>query len=97
MSEDRLTLARQCLELVRQIAARGAICRDPHKVGYALQELTQVLVERTGTGERQFEPCSPEEIPDLERLYAELGIVSHFLESMSSSDVVTTAGGSLIQ
>jgi hypothetical protein len=41
-------------------------------VGYALQELSQVLLDRIGTGERQFEPVSADEIHDLPALYVEL-------------------------
>src|SRR5215831_15018958 len=42
-------LARKCLELIRDIAGLGASSWDQETVGYALQELSQVLLERTGS------------------------------------------------
>lgn len=45
-----------CLALIRDIAGRGALPENPEHVGYALQEISQVLFERTGTEERRFEP-----------------------------------------
>jgi hypothetical protein len=74
-------MARKCLGLIRDIADRGASSWDPNTVGYALQELSQVLLERTGTEDRMFEPISAEEIGDLSALYAELEgrMLSRFL------------------
>ena len=51
-------LARRCLALIRDIAERGASLWDPEDVGYALQELSQVLLERLGIQDRVFEPGS---------------------------------------
>src|SRR5262249_42506088 len=51
-----LDLAKKCLALIRDVAARGACSEDPGLIGYALQELTQVLLERTGIEDRLFEP-----------------------------------------
>ncbi len=48
---DRIDTARNCLALISAIAARGASSPDPEHVGYALEELTQVLFERTGSQE----------------------------------------------
>jgi hypothetical protein len=55
-------------------------------MGYAIQELTQVLLERTGNDERLFEPVSVEQINDLPKLYAELDFVDG-----SSQDLVASA------
>jgi len=71
-SSTNLDLARKCLSLIRDIAERGAMSWDPEAVGYALQELSQVLLERTGTEDRIFEPVAAGEIPDLAALYVEL-------------------------
>jgi hypothetical protein len=49
-------LARRCLALIRDIAERGVLSWDPEHVGYALQELSQVLLERLGIEDRIFEP-----------------------------------------
>lgn len=65
-------MARKCLGLIRDIADRGASSWDPNWVGYALQELSQVLLERTGTEDRLFEPIPADEIGDLAKLYEEL-------------------------
>lgn len=71
--------ARKCLALIRDIADRGASSWDPNNVGYALQELSQVLLERTGAQERLFEPVAAGELRDLAALYAEL----EFVDGMS--------------
>ena len=57
VDEPNLERAKHCLALIRDIAARGERSADPEHVGYALQELSQVLLERTGTQEIDFEPC----------------------------------------
>jgi hypothetical protein len=71
-SSTNVELARKCLGLIRYIADRGASSWDPEAVGYALQELSQVLLERTGTGDRIFEPVLANEIGDLAALCVEL-------------------------
>ena len=78
--------ARQCLRLIRDIAERGASSWNPENVGYALQELSQVLLERTGTQARVFEPVSPSELGDLSALQEELGFVNSCSMSMAVSD-----------
>jgi hypothetical protein len=75
-SGTNVELARKCLGLIRDIAERGAMSWDPEIVGYALQELSQVLLERTGTEDRVFEPVAAGEIPDLAALYLELEFVN---------------------
>jgi hypothetical protein len=80
-----LDLARKCLSLIRDIADRGAMSWDPEAVGYALQELSQVLLERTGTEDRIFEPIAAGEIPDLAELYAELEFVDSGSQSLCAS------------
>ena len=84
-SSTNLDLARKCLSLIRDIAERGAMSWDPETVGYALQELSQVLLERTGTEDRIFEPIAAGEIPDLAALYAELEFVDSGAQSLCSS------------
>ena len=94
---DRLKLARQCLELIREIADRGANCSDSEAVGYAIQELTQVLFERTGIEDRWFEPISVEEMDDLPRLYSELDLLNGFMQDLARGKWLRTAGEVLIQ
>ena len=63
LDEANVTLAKMCLVLIRDIAARGACSRDSSYVGYALEEISQVLLERTGTEERLFEPVPARRSP----------------------------------
>jgi hypothetical protein len=62
---NKIELARRCLALISDIAGRGACSQNPEHIGYALQELTQVMVERTGSKDRLFEPVPADEIRDL--------------------------------
>jgi hypothetical protein len=71
-ASDRIALAKKCLRLISQIAGRGACSQNPEHIGYALQELSQVLLERTGNGDRLFEPVPADQIHDLGGLYTEL-------------------------
>jgi hypothetical protein len=75
--------ARQCLGLIRDIADRGASSWDANVVGYALQELSQVLLERTGEDERSFEPVPADEISGLDELRVELEWVDGCSREMS--------------
>ena len=84
-SSTNLDLARKCLTLIRDIAERGAMSWDPEAVGFALQELSQVLLERTGTEDRIFEPVAAGEIPDLAALYVELEWVNGFSREFCAS------------
>ena len=79
-------LAQKCLIAIRDIADRAVRSIDPGIMGYAIQELTQVLVERTRNDERLFETVSIEKINDLPKLYAELDFVDG-----SSQDLVASA------
>jgi hypothetical protein len=79
---NRVELAKKALELIREIAERGAASWDPAVVGYALQELSQVLYERTGSDERMLEPIPAGEIADLYRLLGKLDWVDGFLCDM---------------
>ena len=72
-------LARKCLTLIRNIAGWGASSSNLNNVGYALQELSQVLLERTGVQDRYFEPIPAGEIENLAALYTELDFVGHML------------------
>jgi hypothetical protein len=83
-SEDRIELAKKCLRLIAQIAERCARSQNPETIGYAIQELSQVLLERTGTEERVFEPVDADQLHDLRRLYGELDFVD-----VSSSDLIS--------
>jgi hypothetical protein len=78
-------IARQCLGLIRDIVDRGASSWDPTVVGYALQELSQVLLERTGEEDRRFEPVRADEIHNLDALLAELQWVEGFSREMCRS------------
>ena len=84
MNPTNLDLAKKCLALIRDVAARGACSDDPELIGYSLQELTQVLLERTGTEERLFEPVPAHNIRDLEKLYEELDFVDSSSQSMTA-------------
>ena len=77
-NDANVEMARRCLGLIRDIADRGASSWDPGAVGYAIQELSQVLLERTGTEDRIFEPVPAGEIEDLAALHLELEWVDHF-------------------
>jgi hypothetical protein len=82
---NNIDLAKKCLTLISDIAGRGACSRSPEHIGYALQELTQVLVERAGSSDRLFEPIPADEICDLRWLHEELDLVNSFSQSMASS------------
>ena len=77
---------KQCLRLIRDIAERGEASWNPEHVGYALQELTQVLLERTGATERAFDPVPASELADLDALLEELDFVNSCSESMAIHD-----------
>ena len=83
-SEARIELAKTCLRLIGRIAERCARSQNPEIIGYALQELSQVLLERTGTQDRVFEPVDADQLQDLARLYGELDFVD-----VSSSDLIS--------
>jgi hypothetical protein len=78
-------LAQKCLIAIRDIADRAVHSLDPKQMGYAIQELTQVLVERTGSDKRLFEPVSVEQLNDLPKLYAELDFVDGCSQDMVAS------------
>ena len=56
------------------------------RFGYALQELTQVLVERTGAQGRIFEPMPVDRLGDLAQLLSELDFVKGCLEDMMHTE-----------
>ena len=84
--EAKVELARMCLALIRDIAARGACAVDSWHVGYALEEISQVLLERTGTQERRFEPVPAGQIVGLEALHEELDIVDACSQDLAVSE-----------
>jgi hypothetical protein len=88
-SMNKIETARQCLRLIGDIADRGAASSDPANVGYALQELRQVVVESAGAKDRVFEPVPGDEIVNLESLLTELQFDDDSLQDMcekASSD-----------
>ena len=66
-SAQNITLARKCLELIRDIAARAVSAEDPRHLSCALQDLTEVLT--TGIEERRVEEFPISVIADLEDLF----------------------------
>src|SRR5258708_13595635 len=82
---NNIELAKRCLALISDIAGRGACSEDPEYIGYALQELTHVLVERTGRIDRLFELIPADEIADLRWLHEELDFVDSCSQSMAAS------------
>jgi hypothetical protein len=82
---NNIDLAKRCLALISDIACRGAGSQSPEHVGYALQELTQVLFERTGNNNRLFEPIPADEIRGLQQLHEELDFVDACSQSMAAS------------
>ncbi len=93
--EDEVKQARQCLELIGKIAHRAARSGNPDEISYALQELTQVLLERTGTEERMFEPIPVGEIEGLSKLIAELDFVNGCSQDLASSRRQNERAGAL--
>jgi hypothetical protein len=83
--ESKFELAQKCLIAIRDIADRAVRSLDPENMGYAIQELSQVLLERTGNDERLFEPVSVEQIDDLPKLYAELDFVDGCSQDLVAS------------
>ena len=67
-SQKRIKLAKKCLAIISRIAARGARSPNPGHIGYAIEELSQVLFERIGCDDRLFEPVPADQIRDLEKL-----------------------------
>jgi hypothetical protein len=88
-TEHKVKMAKLCLALIRDIAARGARSENPEHIGYALQEISQALIERTGTEERYFEPVPAGQISGLEALKEDLDIVD-----CSSQDLAALETGS---
>jgi hypothetical protein len=86
-SLKRIQDARGCLALISRIAARGARAADPYSVGYALEELSQVLFERTGSEERLFEPVPASQIRNLGKLLDELDFVDKASSDPAAGDL----------
>jgi hypothetical protein len=80
--QKNIELGRRCLGLIRDIAERGATSWDAEQVGYALQELSQVLFERLGCEDRVFEPVSAGHLTELAHLHEELLWVDGFSRQM---------------
>jgi hypothetical protein len=87
---DGVELARNCLRLICSIATRGVASESAMNVGYALQELSQVLFERTGSEEILFSPIAADQIGDLHRLHEELLSVDCGSQSISSDQSANT-------
>ena len=86
ISANNVEVARKCLERIRDIADRGASSWDAAQVSYALQELTQVLFERSGSDERLFEPESLHQNGDIRKLYEELEFVNALSQDMNRAE-----------
>ena len=82
--EARIELAKACLRLIGRIAERCARSQNPEIIGYAIQELSQVLLERTGAKDTLFEPVRADQIQDLTWLHGELDFVD-----VISSDLIS--------
>lgn len=83
---ERTELARKCLQRISTIAERGAASRDPMNVGSALQELSQILFERTGRQDIIFDPVSAENLESLETLLDELDFADSCSQSLAASE-----------
>jgi hypothetical protein len=92
LGEENVALARKCLALIRDIAARGTLSYDPENVGYILQELSQVLLERTGEQETHFPPVSATVLRGLGKLLEELDFVNDSSEDLTRMDVKRNHG-----
>ncbi len=79
---NNIELAKRCLALISDIAGRGACSQNPELIGHALQELSQVMLERTGSKVRRFEPVPPDQIHDLEWLHEQLDQVNWHSEDL---------------
>jgi hypothetical protein len=88
VDQAKIKLAKMCLALIRNIAARGVSSEDPAHVGYALQEISQVLFERTGTQERRFESVPADQITGLEALHKELDFLDSLSHDIADSEQV---------
>src|SRR5258708_39960148 len=73
--ESKVKRAKQCLLLIRDAAGRAAGSDDPEHMGYVIEELSQVMFERTGSDDRLFEPQRAELIVGLDKLHEELAWV----------------------
>jgi hypothetical protein len=82
---NNIELAKRCLALISDIAGRGACSQNPEHIGHALQELSQVMLERTGSNHRRFEPAPADQIRDLEWLHEQLDQVNSYSEDMAAS------------
>ena len=51
---NKLEVAKKCLRMISDIATRAADSNDAEHISYAIQELSQVLFERTGSEERLY-------------------------------------------
>jgi hypothetical protein len=86
---NNIELARRCLALISDIAGRGACSQNPEHIGHVLQELSQVMLERTGSNQRRFEPVPADQIRDLLWLSGPLDAQARFqiLQLRGESDL----------
>jgi hypothetical protein len=87
---NRVELARRCLALISNIANRGVSSENSANVGFALEELSQVLFERTGSEEVRFLPLPAEQISDLDVLFEDLSIIESTSQSLTAHALVST-------
>ena len=88
-----IELAKSCLSRISNIAARGARSEDPANIGYALEELTQALFERTGNDERVFAPLPANRLFDLDHLLSELELIDAFSRYDDAEPSMELSGG----
>jgi hypothetical protein len=87
----RIETARKCLSLISRIAARGACSECPDEIGYALEELSQALFERTGSDRIMFLPVPANEIRGLDQLLVELGFIDSGSSELGAANPVKGA------
>ena len=97
MTKDQMQVAGKCLQLICEIVGRGVRCEDPRNVEDSIQELRNVLFEGAEDQGPRFEPCSADDITELEELYAELRFIRDSLESMRRSEMNRFHPATLIQ
>src|SRR5258707_13773908 len=82
----QIDLARKCLLLIGDIAIRGACSLKADHIGYALRELSQLLIERNLNQDGVLEPNSAHQIHNLNWLHAELDVINSFSQCMETAE-----------
>ena len=82
----QVDLARKCLLLIGDIAIRGACSLTPDHIGYALRELTQILIERNLNQDGVVQTVSTHQFHNLRWLHAELDVIDSFSQCMETAE-----------